>query len=259
MSELKFRFGVQTEPLVRMPEGLSHVVMLTEMLRNLFSHSILLMDYEGRIHCANDTVVRGFMMDSADELYMKTYRDFAPEAWANERINLFQHVIDTGESSTLLEIFAGYKLRSRIRHIPVPTEQSPKGYVLITVERLDSRVFDYLCESNLDLNIVHANHIDLGRLDVLSTRELEVLALMGQGYRAREIASMLFRSVSTIENHRENIGKKLGVTDRAELARIAQTAVLRVEDANRTRVQFSVNSSTVTSESLPDEPFLSRK
>ena len=47
---------------------------------------------------------------------------------------------------------------------------------------------------------------------------------------------MLFRSVKTIDNHRQSIGKKLNVTDRVVLAEIANRAGLTVADAERPRV-----------------------
>ena len=62
-----------------------------------------------------------------------------------------------------------------------------------------------------------------------------MLALLGQGLAAAEIAKILHRSVKTINTHRENIGKKLNIDDRVKLANIAQRAGLRLADAEKER------------------------
>jgi two-component system response regulator NreC len=55
----------------------------------------------------------------------------------------------------------------------------------------------------------------------LTPREAEVLSLVALGYNSREIAAKLILSVRTIETHRSNIQRKLGLTTRAELVRFA--------------------------------------
>lgn len=52
----------------------------------------------------------------------------------------------------------------------------------------------------------------------LSNREREIVALVAQGYRNREMAEKLFISEQTVKNHLHNIFDKLGVSDRLELA-----------------------------------------
>jgi len=52
---------------------------------------------------------------------------------------------------------------------------------------------------------------------VLSRRELEVIQLVTQGYKNRDIAATLFISEKTVKNHLSAIFNKLGVADRLEL------------------------------------------
>jgi DNA-binding NarL/FixJ family response regulator len=58
-------------------------------------------------------------------------------------------------------------------------------------------------------------------LEVLSDRELEVFALIGQGLVTREIADRLHLSVKTVESYRARIKNKLNLSSAAELMRHA--------------------------------------
>jgi DNA-binding NarL/FixJ family response regulator len=53
--------------------------------------------------------------------------------------------------------------------------------------------------------------------DLLSTREKEILQLLASGKSNREIADLLFISVSTVETHRNNVFQKLHLHNLAEL------------------------------------------
>jgi two-component system, NarL family, nitrate/nitrite response regulator NarL len=53
---------------------------------------------------------------------------------------------------------------------------------------------------------------------LLSEREREIVQLVAQGFRNREIGEKLFISEQTVKNHLHNIFDKLGVSDRLELA-----------------------------------------
>jgi DNA-binding NarL/FixJ family response regulator len=53
---------------------------------------------------------------------------------------------------------------------------------------------------------------------LLSAREREIVGLVCQGYRNKEIAEKMFISEQTVKNHLHNIFDKLGVSDRLELA-----------------------------------------
>jgi DNA-binding NarL/FixJ family response regulator len=53
---------------------------------------------------------------------------------------------------------------------------------------------------------------------LLSDREKEIVHLVAQGFRNREIAEKLFIAQQTVKNHVHDIFDKLGVSDRLELA-----------------------------------------
>lgn len=60
-----------------------------------------------------------------------------------------------------------------------------------------------------------------GPLQGISSREREVLKLIGEGYRVGEIADYLCISKRTVERHRYNIMKKLGLHKTSELVAFA--------------------------------------
>jgi DNA-binding CsgD family transcriptional regulator len=72
----------------------------------------------------------------------------------------------------------------------------------------------------IERNVYHVPKQELN-MDMLSerltTREMDVLNLLVQGYSNREIADRLFISIHTVKNHITNIFQKIGVNDRSQL------------------------------------------
>lgn len=58
-------------------------------------------------------------------------------------------------------------------------------------------------------------------IEQLTDRELEIFRLIGEGLSSGVIAEQLFLSVHTIDSHRENIKRKLGLMNATELSRSA--------------------------------------
>jgi two-component system, NarL family, response regulator NreC len=56
---------------------------------------------------------------------------------------------------------------------------------------------------------------------ILSKSEREILRLIGQGKPTSEIAAIRFTAVSTVEKHRKNMIRKLGLSGKGELLRYA--------------------------------------
>lgn len=67
----------------------------------------------------------------------------------------------------------------------------------------------------------------------LSAREREIVALVAQGYKNKEMAEKMFISEQTVKNHLHNIFDKLGVSDRLELALYAIHKGLHLPDSER--------------------------
>jgi DNA-binding NarL/FixJ family response regulator len=64
----------------------------------------------------------------------------------------------------------------------------------------------------------------------LSQREREIVGLVAQGYKNREMAEKMYISEQTVKNHLHNIFDKLGVSDRLELALYAIHKGLHLND-----------------------------
>jgi DNA-binding NarL/FixJ family response regulator len=58
-------------------------------------------------------------------------------------------------------------------------------------------------------------------LDRLTKRELEILKLIAEGYKNREVAGFLFISLKTVEKHRANLMKKLDLHNASALTAFA--------------------------------------
>jgi DNA-binding NarL/FixJ family response regulator len=58
-------------------------------------------------------------------------------------------------------------------------------------------------------------------LELLTSREREVLQLLAEGLSNREIAEQLNISIKTVETHRSNMMNKLGVSSKTELVKYA--------------------------------------
>jgi DNA-binding NarL/FixJ family response regulator len=58
-------------------------------------------------------------------------------------------------------------------------------------------------------------------IERLTDRELEIFRMIGEGLTTGAIAERLFLSTHTIDTHRENIKRKLAVSNAAELSRTA--------------------------------------
>ena len=67
----------------------------------------------------------------------------------------------------------------------------------------------------------------------LSRREIQVVQLVSNGLANKSIAQELQISVKTIEKHRANAARKLGVNSTAEMVRISVLADQELQERNR--------------------------
>ena len=82
----------------------------------------------------------------------------------------------------------------------------------------------YVSHEVVEEVLIGKKHIAEAKTDSygsLSNREQQILRFLAEGMQTKEIASKLFISVKTVENHRANIMKKLNVKNIVELIKYA--------------------------------------
>lgn len=198
---------------------------------------VTLVSLDGQILFINEQSIRIFFNDedrSPDELIGKSMFDIGfSEEWAKERIGLFQKIKESNESVLLRTVWHGKQQFSWMSLIAADEDVDQDRILVITRRIAAGEEAQHILEGQHE--VFNSNLIRLGDLESLTPRELEVLAFLGQGLTIKEIAAALFRSVKTIENHRESIGRKLKKTRGIELACIANSAGLVAEDSTRKR------------------------
>lgn len=178
--------------------------------------------------------------DAKPEDYIgRNWADHMPEDWTRERLAMLRRIRISGKPILLRNIWRGCQHFTYI--YPVPRDDDgPDLFLTITRRAETESQAEELAKG--DYEWLDAQVANLGPLDVLSDRELEVLALLGQGLSIKEIARLLFRSEHTIVSHRKAIGAKLGVDDRVKLALIARRAGLTIRDVDLHRVASGASS-----------------
>jgi len=78
-----------------------------------------------------------------------------------------------------------------------------------------------LSERSIEMYIEKSAGAPLDPYETLSTREREVLHLVAEGHTSPDIATRLHISTRTVESHRANLMRKLGLDSRTDLVRYA--------------------------------------
>lgn len=79
---------------------------------------------------------------------------------------------------------------------------------------------DTYFDANINTNTLNRNPSNRTK-GVLTKRQLEILELIGQGKTSREIADTLFIGIHTVDTHRKNMARILGLQGKGELLRYA--------------------------------------
>jgi DNA-binding CsgD family transcriptional regulator len=202
------------------------------------SVSVLLLTIDLRIVYINDVVLEAMPDHTRDNVVGVSLHTTASAPWIQERERFVQRTVATRRRTVITDIVDGFRYCSRLATIDTPTVP----LVLWTAEQIDALGLKHVRETTPPEDLFATECIDLGVLNALTDRELEVLAYMGQGLRPKDIAARISRSPSTVDRHRERIGHKLGIHDRATLIRLANLAVLEPDDITRTRIVVNPRS-----------------
>jgi len=98
-------------------------------------------------------------------------------------------------------------------------KNSPLDEVLTAIQQVAQG--ETYFDAAIDPSLLSKDAKPQEKKQVLSKSEREILKLIGQGKTSSEIAALRFNSVSTIETHRKNIIRKLGLQGKGELLRYA--------------------------------------
>ncbi|HEY8425564.1 MAG TPA: response regulator transcription factor [Limnochordales bacterium] len=113
------------------------------------------------------------------------------------------HVLRAGVHGYVVKRAAGQELLSAIRAVMRGESYLHPAIVQVVLS-------DYLHR------LEHGQEAPL-----LTEREREIVRLIAEGYKNREIAQRLNISLKTVETHRANIMQKLNINDRVQLVRFA--------------------------------------
>ena len=186
---------------------------------------ILVIDEHGIVLCCNDLVNETLGADVAP-VQGKPVTVFCTEGVASECSMVINRSIEADAPVNFIGMCQGVATRSIAR--PLPAVEGEPRCAIKVVRPMNA--YDVLDRERGEGIWLTATSFDLGQLAVLTSREMEVLRLIGESMTTAEIAERLHRSVKTIEWHRVSLGSKLEAANRVELARIAVQAGLQYLD-----------------------------
>ncbi len=195
---------------------------------------VAVVDALGVFRFANARFAELFELGDPASVVGMRHIELFPTDCIEEWTPLAQRVLVSGRPVVLRRIFAGRQLQCTLW--PKPGQTQADAQILIISHRGEHAPL------REDIEIIESGLIDLGPLDALSKRELEVLALLGEGKTLDQAAAALNRARKTIDNHRQSIARKLGESSRVRLAQIACEAGLRISDARLPRMRREPNA-----------------
>jgi len=192
-----------------------------------------LFDVGGGLLFLNDTTKLLFFGTVDVEYVGKSISDFFVSEFVQERLELLRRVVNENKPFRFTDILFGRPIESVLW--PIKDTGPPFERVLV-VSRAAPRnsLFEKISD---DLESMESRFIDLGDLDVLSKRELEVFALLGQGMTVPKVASTLHRSPKTIERHKSSITTKLSLQGQNDIIYIATSLGVEISDIHRIRLK----------------------
>jgi len=189
---------------------------------------VLIIDVDGLVLFCNEQARLIYYGDSFNPVG-RTIRDIEGADFAAERMPAIREAIATGQRVVIRHIRGGKHTEAMIWPMEPVKERKPR-VMAVTRQSLEQ------CGDSSDFLLLDSQLVDLGPLDALTRRELEVLALIGHGVPQKTAAKQLGIALRTVERYRTDIARKLNINSIAEAAKIVQAAGLDVEDARLPRL-----------------------
>lgn len=219
---------VRAEPLAADFPSASDKAVCWKSLSEDSGCAVALFDDQGAYLFANELAIMCASQE-IEQVRGRKFTDLFPAPFAQERLEVMRRTLQSGKPHMVIGMVRGSWNRMTLRRVRRPDDHS--DYCVLTVCRpvLSSEQSCFLRSVPPqigDCTVIRAKAHDKGVLDKLSERELEVLRFIGEGLSTSAIAAQLHRSSKTVEWHRLSLGRKLGVANRVELARISIAAGL---------------------------------
>ena len=208
--------------------GVSTLDEFWKILKSQPGVGVLIVDYDGLVVYCNDQAKIIYYGQMFDPVGMTIEEAEGPE-FAAERIPVIRRVIDTGKPIILQHVRGGKHTEALLW--PMSEQTSPVPRVISITRQCMS-----IDGSDSNYETVNSKLVDLGPLDVLTKREIEVLALVGHGIPLKSVAVQLGVAQRTVERYRTDISRKLNISSIAEAARIVQVAGLDADSAQLPRL-----------------------
>lgn len=139
-----------------------------------------------------------------------------PAEIARERETMMKPAMDQSQVVTYIQLAHGTRWLTRVWPLD-PNAFNTKGVFIVLKSANARRDGNHDPEGPIQL----ARCGDLGDLDVLTPRELEVFYYLAAGMTVADIGELMHRSPKTVERHLESLHRKMGFKNRAELVRTA--------------------------------------
>jgi DNA-binding NarL/FixJ family response regulator len=145
----------------------------------------------------------------SDEVSLRAVSDLAKAC--QSRILVFTHSTDPDVCTRAIQLGAS----------GVVSKDQPRELLIRAVLKVHAGEL-WLDRAKAAMVLSHAMHRDrdpeIAKIESLTKREREIVALVGEGLRNTAIAERLFISEATVRNHLTSVLSKLGLADRFELA-----------------------------------------
>lgn len=214
---------------------------LWHSLTNTPGIGVSLTTAEGDLLYVNEQAMRLFEGQTGVDYTGKNIADFHSRQFVEERLALLRRVIESQRPLSITHIYRGIRIQSTLWPIQEKGERFPDR-VLVVSRQVNHPDLEPADEPMAAPQMVESSYIELGHLNVLTPRELEILVLLGHGQSVPQVAKILHRSQKTIERHREAIGRKLEIHSQAELVRIVQEVGLTIDDIVKQRIAHGPDS-----------------
>lgn len=187
---------------------------------------VAIIDVLGRVRFANPQLRRIYGWEG--DPVGKTIGDLEGAEFEAERLPIYREVAETLRPALIRHIRQGRYTETTVWPLK-PEPNVPPRVLSIVRQGLPA-------SPPPDWRVHESRLVHLGPLNLLTPRELAVMAHLGSGTPLKVIASELRLSLRSVERYRTVIARKLGVSSLAEIARLVSIAGLKVDHAHLTRL-----------------------